>query len=181
MITRTVIHVDYCLSTKPSRAHDPFLESRALCKFKHESTGHRALWVWNVVSIGLDWICLTTTHVLQDILAVLTWVDFIVTKRKKKVSPVSAKNFFSIGSFEQCKKWKVGMVWQSQSTHSRAHCSPGARLCEQWVHGCVNNWCTAVWTMGHGCVQVPGCVEGHPWQGKCLVLSHQYWKWPWFN
>ena len=21
---------------------------------------------------------------------------------------------------------------------------------------------TAVWTMGHGCVQVPGCVEGHP-------------------
>ena len=22
---------------------------------------------------------------------------------------------------------------------------------------------TAVWTMGHGCVQVPGCVEGHPW------------------
>ena len=32
-------------------------------------------------------------------------------------------------------------------THSRAHCSPGARLCEQW---------------GRGCVQVPGCVEGHP-------------------
>ena len=25
------------------------------------------------------------------------------------------------------------------NTHSRAHCSPGARLCEQWVHGCVNN------------------------------------------
>ena len=23
--------------------------------------------------------------------------------------------------------------------HSRAHCSPGARLCEQWGHGCVNN------------------------------------------
>ena len=40
------------------------------------------------------------------------------------------------------------------NTHSRAHCSPGARLCEQWGHGCVNN--------GHGCVQVPGCVEGHP-------------------
>ena len=29
-------------------------------------------------------------------------------------------------------------------------------------HGCVNNGGTAVWTMGHGCVQVPGCVEGHP-------------------
>ena len=25
------------------------------------------------------------------------------------------------------------------NTHSRAHCSPGAQLCEQWVHGCVNN------------------------------------------
>ena len=25
------------------------------------------------------------------------------------------------------------------NTHSRAHCSRGARLCEQWVHGCVNN------------------------------------------
>ena len=22
---------------------------------------------------------------------------------------------------------------------------------------------TTVWTMGHGCVQVPGCVERHPW------------------
>ena len=38
-------------------------------------------------------------------------------------------------------------------THSRAHCSPG--------HGCVNNGGTAVSTMRHGCVQVPGCVEGH--------------------
>ena len=38
------------------------------------------------------------------------------------------------------------------NTHSRAHCSP-----------CVNNRGTAVWTMGHSCVQVPGCVEGHPW------------------
>ena len=25
------------------------------------------------------------------------------------------------------------------NTYSRAHCSPGARLCEQWGHGCVNN------------------------------------------
>ena len=25
------------------------------------------------------------------------------------------------------------------NTHSRAHCSSGARLCEQWGHGCVNN------------------------------------------
>ena len=25
------------------------------------------------------------------------------------------------------------------NTHRRAHCSPGARLCEQWGHGCVNN------------------------------------------
>ena len=25
------------------------------------------------------------------------------------------------------------------NTHSRAHCSPGARLCEQWGYGCVNN------------------------------------------
>ena len=25
------------------------------------------------------------------------------------------------------------------NTHSRAHCSPGERLCEQWGHGCVNN------------------------------------------
>ena len=42
-------------------------------------------------------------------------------------------------------------------THSRAHCSPGARLCEQWGHGCVNSGarlCASV---------VPGCVESHPW------------------
>ena len=25
------------------------------------------------------------------------------------------------------------------NVHSRAHCSPGAQLCEQWGHGCVNN------------------------------------------
>ena len=25
------------------------------------------------------------------------------------------------------------------NTHSRAHCSPGARLCEQWGHSCVYN------------------------------------------
>ena len=25
------------------------------------------------------------------------------------------------------------------NTHSRAHCSPGARLCAQWGHGCVHN------------------------------------------
>ena len=25
------------------------------------------------------------------------------------------------------------------NTHNRAHCSYGARLCEQWGHGCVNN------------------------------------------
>ena len=25
------------------------------------------------------------------------------------------------------------------NTHSRVHCSPGARLCEQWGHGCVNH------------------------------------------
>ena len=25
------------------------------------------------------------------------------------------------------------------NTHSRANCSPGARLCKQWGHGCVNN------------------------------------------
>ena len=31
-------------------------------------------------------------------------------------------------------------------------------------HGCVNNGGTAVWTMAHGCVHVPGCVEGHPWK-----------------
>ena len=67
------------------------------------------------------------------------------------------------------------------NTHSRAHCSRGARLCEQWVHGCVNNGCTAVWTMGHGCVQVPGCVEGHPWYWlivNWIVIEHKHqWKW----
>ena len=33
-------------------------------------------------------------------------------------------------------------------------------------HGCVNNGDTAVWTMGHDCVQVPGYVEGHPWNKR---------------
>ena len=67
------------------------------------------------------------------------------------------------------------------NTHSRAHCSPMARLWEQWGHvlivlpwhGCVNNGGTAVWTMGHGCVQVPGCVEGHPWISSTCNVSHK--------
>ena len=72
-------------------------------------------------------------------------------------------------------QWGINLTQPCNvNTHSRAHCSPIAhsvyapsqqgmalqcnaishwlgayltRLCEQW---------------GHGCVQVPGCVEGHP-------------------
>ena len=40
-------------------------------------------------------------------------------------------------------------------------------------HGCVNNGATAVWTMGHGCVQVPGCVEGHPCDCRALDSCQQ--------
>ena len=51
------------------------------------------------------------------------------------------------------------------NTHSRAHCSPGARLCEQWGHGCVNN--------GARLCAMPGCVEGHPWQ---WLIQHSWYS-----
>ena len=53
--------------------------------------------------------------------------------------------------------------------HSRAACTQPCNVNTLIVlpeHVCVNNGCTPVSTMGHGCVQVPGCVEGHP----CICL-----------
>ena len=58
-------------------------------------------------------------------------------------------------------------------THGWPSTQPGSLLtalqrkytqpCSLFFQDCVNNGGTAVWTIGHGCVQVPGCVEGHPW------------------
>ena len=59
------------------------------------------------------------------------------------------------------------------NTHSRAHCSPGARLCEQWGHGCVNNGARL-------CASARLC-RGSPvltlisW-GTTLISSVQHWS-----
>ena len=52
------------------------------------------------------------------------------------------------------------------NTHSRAHCSPRARLCEQWGHGCVNNGarlCASAWLCRGSPVKLASC---HRWFGK---------------
>ena len=86
-------------------------------------------------------------------------------------------------------------------THSRAHCSPGARLCEQWGHGCVNNgsrlcasarlcrgspvkcWPIAKWTLGTNIIEI--WIKIHFLFRKCIskmtsaaklaaILSHAF-------
>ena len=59
---------------------------------------------------------------------------------------------------------RVTLYTVGQLAHSPATFIHTAVLIVLPGHGCVNNGGTAVWTMGHGCVQVPGCVEGHPWK-----------------
>ena len=69
-------------------------------------------------------------------------------------------------------KTRVTLYTAGQLAHSPASQIHTAVLIVLAGHGCVNNGCTAVWTIGHGCVQVPGCVEGHPWK-RCIV---GYWS-----
>ena len=54
--------------------------------------------------------------------------------------------------------------------HSRALAHSRAPIVDTAVPR-ENNGGTAVWTMGHGCVQVRGCVEGHPWLWRFGVES----------
>ena len=67
---------------------------------------------------------------------------------------------------------RVTLYTAGQLAHSPATSIHTTVLIVLPGHGCVNNGGTAVWTMGHGCVQVPGCVEGHPWYCR---------SWPEFN
>ena len=68
-------------------------------------------------------------------------------------------NLYFLNSLDRCLQWRQGSIYHiianttgdplhsgaactqpcNVNTHSRANCSPGARLCEQWGHGCVNN------------------------------------------
>ena len=51
--------------------------------------------------------------------------------------------------------------------YSRAHCSPVARLCEQWGHGCVNNGARL-------------CASARLCRGSPVILEDQNWprvKW----
>ena len=60
------------------------------------------------------------------------------------------------------------------NTHSRAYCSPGARLCEQWGHGCVNNGarlCASARLCRGSPVCLP-CLEARILQGPTLRHAH---------
>ena len=65
------------------------------------------------------------------------------------------------------------------NTHSRAHCSPGARLCEQWGHGCVNNGarlCASARLFRGSPVDARGLEymkHWNPWRGHgCILFDH---------
>ena len=72
------------------------------------------------------------------------------------------------------------------NTHSRAHCSPGARLCEQWEHGCVNNG-ARLCASARLCRGSPvlfittlSIIETHPHDPRaweCACIAHLYWNW----
>ena len=51
------------------------------------------------------------------------------------------------------------------NTHSGAHCSPGARLCEQWGHGCVNN-------------RARLCASARLCRGSPVIVLDGNWPWP---
>ena len=52
------------------------------------------------------------------------------------------------------------------NTHSRAYCSPGARLCEQWGHGCVNNG-ARLCASARLCRGSPVCMVSSTFVGSC--------------
>ena len=68
------------------------------------------------------------------------------------------------------------------NTHSRAHCSPGARLCEQWGHGCVNNGarlCASARLCRRSPVNMTQITEdSHHTDINKLYLTI-YWIFPW--
>ena len=82
------------------------------------------------------------------------------------------------------------------NTHSRAHCSPGARLCEQWGHGCVNNGarlCASARLCRGSPVQITAWLQGlrtkhwfpcrsshwHKWNQKGIIylMFSLWWNW----
>ena len=56
------------------------------------------------------------------------------------------------------------------NTHSRAHCSPGARLCEQWGHGCVNNG-ARLCASARLCRGSPVIIENHWYGTRVCILA----------
>ena len=63
------------------------------------------------------------------------------------------------------------------NTHSRAHCSPGARLCEQWEHGCVNNGarlCASARLCRGSPVNIACIITGDPLHSRALAHSHAH-------
>ena len=60
------------------------------------------------------------------------------------------------------------------NTHTRAHCSPGARLCEQWGHGCVNNGarlCASARLCRGSPVKVPVMRKTCAWLEAILIIT----------
>ena len=99
-----------------------------------QNTGHpplpeSALW-WDSVYTML-WK-LFTTFKLHYCFAVLKRV-LLPVEKTRKIPILSRYTDDPLQSRTACTQpYNV-------NTHSRAHCSPGARLCEQWGHGWVNN------------------------------------------
>ena len=73
--------------------------------------------------------------------------------------------------------WAAYTLPCNENTHSRAHCSPGARLCEQLGHGCVNNGarlCASARLCRGSPVLMSSCW--HPWDFKATKhLQGRIW------
>ena len=86
----------------------------------------RKVWINPIIMDIHDWIMDIHNKVLISRFELSLWISIIVSW----VAIITGDPLHSRAACTQpC----------NVNTHSRAHCSPGARLCEQWGHGCVNN------------------------------------------
>ena len=99
------------------------------------------------------------------------WIpkDFADRKRRNYVyvyTPMAKKSTYDKYDIHGWPSTQPGSLHTVlQRTHSRAHCSPGARLCEQWGHGCVNNGARL-------------CASARLCRGSPVILvqvMNQYW------
>ena len=105
-----------------------------------------------------------------------TWFSYVPNNTINKNISRLMRKFCEKSHVCEGLKPRVAHCWTDQGCdveitgdplHSQAACTQPCNInTHSHVpgHGFVNNGGTAVSTMGHGCVQVPGFREGHPWK-----------------